>query len=158
MRAPHTARKKVTSANSSAGLQTCAVGRYILRCCRNYLITETPSRFGKCLLQLIINRNIIWKHNHNLAETARSQDCAATANEVIRGKTRSMPLHRRGTEKSAEDLVGPPEWMESERRSTAVVRGVYKPTRGSRNMECQAELCHTNASVLARDLDTKYER
>ena len=32
-----------------------------------------------------------------------------------------MPEHRRGTEKSAEDLVGPPEWMESERRSTAAV-------------------------------------
>ena len=29
----------------------------------------------------------------------------------------------RGTEKSAEDLVGPPERMESERRSTAVVLG-----------------------------------
>ena len=28
-----------------------------------------------------------------------------------------MPEHRRGTEKSAEDLVGPPEWMESERRT-----------------------------------------
>ena len=28
-----------------------------------------------------------------------------------------MPEHRRGTEKSAEDLVGPPEWMESERRA-----------------------------------------
>ena len=29
----------------------------------------------------------------------------------------------RGTEKSAEDLVGPPERMESERRSTAAVLG-----------------------------------
>ena len=49
------------------------------------------------------------------------------------GKTRSMPEHRRGTEKSAEDLVGPPEWMESERRSTAVVRGDPKHSRRQPN-------------------------
>ena len=47
------------------------------------------------------------------------------------GKTRSAPEHRRGTEKSAEDLVGPPEWMESERRSTAAVLGSRQPPRAA---------------------------
>ena len=43
--------------------------------------------------------------------------------QVIREDPSAAWKRCRGTEKSAEDLVGPPEWMELERRSTAVNYG-----------------------------------
>ena len=46
---------------------------------------------------------------------------------------RSSCVRGRGTETSAEDLVGPPERMVSERRSTAVVRGDPKRSRRQPN-------------------------
>ena len=43
------------------------------------------------------------------------------SDQVIREDPSAARKRCRGTEKSAEELVGPPEWMESEPRSTAVV-------------------------------------
>ena len=51
------------------------------------------------------------------------EDALGIADQVIRGKPGAASERCRGTETSAEDLVGPPERMVSERRSTAVVRG-----------------------------------
>ena len=47
----------------------------------------------------------------------------SVSDQVIRGKPGAACQRCRGTETSAEDLVGPPERMVSERRSTAVVLG-----------------------------------
>ena len=52
---------------------------------------------------------------------------------VIRGKPGAASKRCRGTETSAEDLVGPPERMVSERRSTAVVQGDPKRSRRQPN-------------------------
>ncbi len=52
---------------------------------------------------------------------------------MIRGKPGAASQRCRGTETSAEDLVGPPERMVSERRSTAVVRGDPKYSRRQPN-------------------------
>ena len=56
----------------------------------------------------------------------RDDSGAAVSDQVIREDPSAAWKRCRGTEKSAEDLVGPPEWMELERRSTAVVRGDLK--------------------------------
>ena len=65
---------------------------------------------------------------------------------------RSSCVRGRGTEKSAEDLVGPPEWMESERRSTAVVRGDPKHSRRQPNgniLILDSTSCGTSAGVVS---------
>ena len=62
------------------------------------------------------------------------------------------PYDCRGTEESAEDLVGPPERMESERQSTAVVLGHYGSRwTAERSPECASLplLCRTSTSLGA---------
>ena len=40
----------------------------------------------------------------------RKEVVTSVGDQGDQGKTRPAPEHRRGTETSAEDLVGPPEW------------------------------------------------